>query len=118
MISFASAMRSDVLRQLVAHWRRMRGSRRMPTPADFDPLDVRFALGYVSLIEVHRDPLRFYFRLDGTSRSICSASIAPAAIWTKPCQETMRRWPPPPIPKSWTMASRATTSARSPSAIG
>jgi len=68
MTAFASAMRSDVLRQLVAHWQRLRGSRRMPTRADFDPLDVRFALGYVSLIEVHRDPLRFYFRLDGTKQ--------------------------------------------------
>ena len=40
----------------------------MPARADFDPLDVRFALGYLSLIEVHRDPLRFYFRLDGTKQ--------------------------------------------------
>ena len=66
--AFASAIRSDVLRHLVAHWQRMRGNRRMPARADFDPLDVRFALGYVSLIEVHRDPLRFYFRLDGTKQ--------------------------------------------------
>jgi hypothetical protein len=65
---FVSAIRSDVLRHLVAHWQRMRGSRSMPARADFDPLDVRFALGYISLIEVHRDPLRFYFRLDGTKQ--------------------------------------------------
>lgn len=66
MAAFAGVIRSDVLRHLVAHWQRMRGSRRMPARADFDPLDVRFALGYISLIDVHRDPLRFYFRLDGT----------------------------------------------------
>ena len=40
----------------------------MPARADFDPLNVRFALGYISVIEVHRDPLRFYFRLDGTKQ--------------------------------------------------
>jgi hypothetical protein len=68
MMEFASAIQSDVLRRLVAHWSRIRGHRRMPRRADFDPLEVRYALGYISLIEVHRDPLRFYFRLDGTKQ--------------------------------------------------
>jgi hypothetical protein len=63
-----SAIRSDVLRRLVTHWQQMRGGRRMPARADFDPLDVRYALGTISLIDVHRDPLRFYFRLDGTKQ--------------------------------------------------
>ena len=40
----------------------------MPARRDFDPLEVRFALGYISLIDVHRDPLRFYFRLDGSKQ--------------------------------------------------
>lgn len=68
MADFAAAIQSDVLRRLVAHWSRIRGQRRMPARADFDPLDVRYALGYISLIEVHRDPLRFYFRLDGSKQ--------------------------------------------------
>ena len=68
MTALASEIRSDVLRQLVAHWQQIRGNRRMPARADFDPLEVRFALGYISLIEIHRDPLRFYFRLDGTKQ--------------------------------------------------
>jgi len=68
MTAFATAIRSDVLRYLVAHWQRIRGDRRMPARADFDPLDVRYALDYISLIEVHGDPLRFYFRLDGTKQ--------------------------------------------------
>lgn len=66
--ALAAAIRSDVLRHLVAHWDGMRGDRRMPARADFDPLRVRYALGYISLIDVHRDPLRFYFRLDGTKQ--------------------------------------------------
>ena len=68
MAAFESAIRSDVLRRLVAHWHRIRGDRRMPARADLDPLDVRFAIGHISLIDVHRDPLRFYFRLDGTKQ--------------------------------------------------
>jgi hypothetical protein len=68
MTEFAAAIRSDVLRRLVAHWLRIRGRRRMPARADFDPLEARYALGYLSLIEVHRDPPRFYFRLDGTKQ--------------------------------------------------
>ena len=68
MADFAAAIQSDVLRRLVAHWSRIRGQRRMPARADFDPLEVRYALGCISLIEVHRDPLRFYFRLDGTKQ--------------------------------------------------
>jgi hypothetical protein len=68
MTAFVSAIRSDVLRQLFAHWQRIRRNRQMPTRSDFDPLDVRFALGYISLIEVHREPLRFHFRLDGTKQ--------------------------------------------------
>jgi hypothetical protein len=69
MADFASAIQSDVLRRLVAHWSRIRGQGRMPARVDLDPLEVRYALGYISLIEVHRDPLRFYFRLDGTKQA-------------------------------------------------
>jgi hypothetical protein len=68
MTAFASVIRSDVLRHLVAHWRRICRDRRMPARADFDPLEVRFAVGYISLIAVQRDPLRFHFRLDGTKQ--------------------------------------------------
>ncbi|MEZ5832705.1 MAG: PAS domain-containing protein [Dongiaceae bacterium] len=68
MTTFAATIRSDVLLSLLAHWHRIRGDRSLPARADFDPLDVRFAIGYLSLIEVHRDPLRFYFRLDGTNQ--------------------------------------------------
>lgn len=68
MTDIATAMQSDVLRRLLAHWNRMRGARQMPARADFDPLDARYAIGYLSLIEVRRDPLRYYFRLDGTKQ--------------------------------------------------
>src|SRR5215475_8410051 len=66
--SLNAAVVSDVLRRLVAHWERLCAGRRMPARAEFDPLDVRFAIGFISLIDVRRDPLRFYFRLDGTKQ--------------------------------------------------
>ena len=66
--ALSEAVRSDVLRRLVAHWERLCAGRHMPVRADFDPLDVRYAIGFISLIEVRRDPLRFYFRLDGTKQ--------------------------------------------------
>jgi hypothetical protein len=40
----------------------------MPSRQDIEPLDLREALGFISLIEIHRDPLRFFFRLDGTKQ--------------------------------------------------
>ena len=66
--AFQPPIQSDVLRRLLAHWDRIRANRGMPARADFDPLDVRYALGFLSIIEVHRAPLRFYFRLDGTKQ--------------------------------------------------
>ena len=63
-----TVIRSEVLRRLLAYWQRIRAARPMPARADFDPLDVRFALGDISLIEVHREPLRFFFRVDGTKQ--------------------------------------------------
>lgn len=68
MTSDSMPIRSEILRRLAAHWNRLRASRPMPARADFDPLDAKFALGYLSVIEVHRDPVRFYFRLDGTKQ--------------------------------------------------
>jgi hypothetical protein len=68
MTAGSLSIQSDVLRRLAAYWEQLSVSRRPPARADFDPLDVPFAIGYVSIIEVHRDPLRFYFRLDGTKQ--------------------------------------------------
>lgn len=48
-------------------WNRMRGAREMPTREEVRPEVLRGHLGWVSLIDVERDPLRFRFRLVGTS---------------------------------------------------
>lgn len=58
--------RSDKLRRLYQYWLQKRGDRPMPARRDMDPLDLRFVLGDIALVEVLRDPLRYRFRLDGT----------------------------------------------------
>jgi len=52
--------------RLLAYWRDKCGERRMPTPADVEPTEFKFILGYVTLVEVEVDPRRYFFRLDGS----------------------------------------------------
>lgn len=51
------------LRFLYRDWDARRAGRPFPARADFDPLELRYILGNLSLIDVVRDPLRFVFRL-------------------------------------------------------
>lgn len=55
-----------MLRQLYAYWESRRRGRRFPARRDLDPLEFRYALGTVLLLDVLRDPLRFRFRLHGS----------------------------------------------------
>jgi hypothetical protein len=41
----------------------------MPARRDLDPIEFRYMLGHVGLVDVSRDPLRFRWRLHGTSIS-------------------------------------------------
>jgi hypothetical protein len=63
-------IRHPVLKRMVTFWDAKRGARDWPLRTDFDPLEFWFAVGYVSLIDVHEDAgsgrRRYYFRLDGT----------------------------------------------------
>ena len=54
------------LQRFYAYWRERRGARRFPARRDLDPADFTYVLGYVMLMEVHREPLRFRFRLHGS----------------------------------------------------
>jgi hypothetical protein len=56
----------DRLRRLFAYWTEKCGSRLFPGRPDVDPVDFSYVLGYVTLVEVERDPLRYRFRLDGS----------------------------------------------------
>lgn len=57
------------LRFLYRDWDARRGGRPVPTRADFDPLELRYILGSLSLIDVLRDPLRFMFRLHASQNA-------------------------------------------------
>lgn len=54
------------LQRLLEDWERWRAGRSFPTRGDFDPGQLRYVLGNVSLIELEPEPRRFRFRLHGS----------------------------------------------------
>ena len=55
------------IQQAYAYWQNARRGRVMPSRADMDPLDLRFCLGWICVIDVIEGPVRrFRFRLDGS----------------------------------------------------
>ncbi|HUN49772.1 MAG TPA: PAS domain-containing protein [Candidatus Sulfotelmatobacter sp.] len=56
---------AEELHRLYAYWLSRRGGRRYPARRDIDPLDFRYLLGRIVLIDVLRAPLRFRIRLQG-----------------------------------------------------
>jgi hypothetical protein len=58
------------LQQLYDYWAAQCGGRPMPAPGDLDPVDMRFAMGNIILVDVIAGtPLRFRIRLHGTNLS-------------------------------------------------
>lgn len=56
------------LQQLFDYWGSKRGTRKMPSRADIDPLELGFIIGNVILVDViEGDPPRFRIRLHGTN---------------------------------------------------
>jgi hypothetical protein len=66
MANLIEQIRRPMLRRLYAYWDDKRGDREFPGRSDIDPLDMRFALGNISLIDVLYDTLRFRYRLHGS----------------------------------------------------
>jgi len=67
MSEFDEAVIHDTrLRRLYAYWRQRHVDGRPPGRADLDPLDFPYAIGFVTLVDVEHDPLRFRFRLVAT----------------------------------------------------
>lgn len=56
----------DALAKLYAYWRSKCGNRRFPARRDLDPCDFAYILGWILLVDVTYDPLRFFIRLYGS----------------------------------------------------
>ncbi|WP_341915552.1 PAS domain-containing protein [Ferrovibrio terrae] len=54
------------LRQLHTYWDTKRAGRPYPGREDIDPLDLRFVIGSLLLVDIEPSPLRFRYRLFGT----------------------------------------------------
>jgi hypothetical protein len=61
-----SELNQPLLLQLYAYWNGRRDGRRFPVREDIDPLDLKFILGSLILIDIEPDPLRFRYRLFGS----------------------------------------------------
>jgi len=66
MSALFDKIETPCLRRLYAYWEERRQGRAFPARRDLDPLDFRYALGHVVLLDVLRDPVRFRFRLHGS----------------------------------------------------
>jgi hypothetical protein len=51
------------IKRLYAYWDERRQGRAFAARRDIDPVDFSYALGSVSLIDVHFDPLVFHYRI-------------------------------------------------------
>jgi hypothetical protein len=62
----SAEIRDKRLLRFYRYWVERKGARRFPSRGDVDPLDFRYLLGDVMLVDVNRDPLRFRVRLHGS----------------------------------------------------
>ncbi|MGH6967478.1 MAG: PAS domain-containing protein [Stellaceae bacterium] len=58
---------SATLKRLHDEWQSRCRGRHFPARADFDPTEMVYILGNLSLIEVRRHPLRFFFRVHASN---------------------------------------------------
>jgi hypothetical protein len=61
-----SEIKSAMIAAVRDKWNAIRGARRFPSRRDIDPLEFKEWLPYLSLVDLHDDPFRVYFRLVGT----------------------------------------------------
>lgn len=54
------------IKRMIALWESKRAGRAAPLRADFDPAEMVFALGNLSLFDIKDNPRRYWCRLDGT----------------------------------------------------
>lgn len=59
-------LKSPILQRLYDDWEARRRGRAMPSRADFDPLEMKYILGHLSLLDVFYNPVRFRYRVHGS----------------------------------------------------
>ena len=59
-------LRSERLKRLLADWTKRCPAHGFPARRDFDPIDLKYVLGRLTLLEVLRDPPNFKFRVHAT----------------------------------------------------
>jgi hypothetical protein len=65
MLEIAAPLEITVprLQRLHRDWEERRRGREFPSRADFNPLDLRYILGNLSLLDVTYNPLQFHYRI-------------------------------------------------------
>jgi PAS domain-containing protein len=65
-VGFDPCVASDPgVQEFFRYWLGLRQGRRLPSRRDIDPADIRHLLPNVLLLDIHRDPLDFEYRLIG-----------------------------------------------------
>ena len=66
MQSTELAIRHPHLQRMYRYWQERCRGRPFPARCDIDPLDFKYVLGNVMLLEVQYDPVRFFVRVHGS----------------------------------------------------
>ena len=66
LIDAPPATDDDTIARLYAYWQSKRAGRRFPARRDLDPCEFGYMLGWIMLVDVTYDPLRFFVRLYGS----------------------------------------------------
>ena len=90
---FQSNQHIGVLSALGDYWQQKCGERALPSRADLDPAEFRYALGNVSLIDVLHDPLRFRIRVAASNvEARFDRALTGTFIHDLPEPESARLW--------------------------
>ena len=64
--SLDGVIKRNELRRLLDYWRSKMKAGKIPARRDLDPLEFRYVLGHVVIVDVYRNPWRFLYRVHGT----------------------------------------------------
>jgi len=90
---FQTPQQIGILSALDDYWQAKCGDHPLPSRADLDPAEFRYALGNVSLIDVLRDPLRFRIRVVASNiEARFDRALTGTYVDDLPEQENARLW--------------------------